>query len=479
MEEFDLGSVQDAARGKPVVLVPFRDRSGARAVAVLAGDEFDLIIDPAVGFLNELAKEASHVVCFEHRDLEDICTTEKTIYDVKLIFGGERKLFELAREYLDPDLTKNILEREQRYTAHIKACKAAQVDMTRHSLLQLVPARVVQSLLKVRAIATMALFQRAQRGEAGDLGTYERDTWQFAKALRQMELNRIKIDPEYVASQMKLDLPKHEAKFIRHMAESKDGYVQTLFNPCGGKTGRIKVESGFNSMGIPHGLVRKAIVSRHKDGQILAFDYNAIDYRSIVASIPDPEFRKMYEDVEDFHSKTCEMVLQGPPGKLRRDIIKYFSYVYIYGGSDQTLAEKTRLSPEKVQRVKGVMDRKLRPIAEFRKELSVQARRDGFVLMPNGRRIVVASDDHDGKIIGLYAQGFSSLVFEQAVVKVMKYMEGRESKMIFTVHDEIVIDYAGEYALPLAVEGIMQSALPGYTFKVNVKKGRTYGDATD
>jgi hypothetical protein len=479
MEEFDLGSVQDAARGKPVVLVPFRDRSGARAVAILAGNEFDLIIDPAVGFLNDIAREASHVVCFEHRELEDICTTEKTVYDVKLIYGGERKLFDLTRDHLDPDLTKNILEREQRYTAHIKACGTARVDMTRHSLLRLVPARVIQSLLKVRAIATMTLFERALRGEAGDLGTYERDTWQFAKALRQIELNRIKIDPEYVASQMKLDLPKHEAKFIRHMAESKDGYVQTLFNPIGGKTGRIKVDSGFNSMGIPHGPVRKAIVSRYPEGQVLAFDYNAIDYRSIVASIPDPEFRKLYADVQDFHTKTCEMVLSGPPGKLRRDIIKYFSYVYIYGGSDQTLAEKTRLSPEKVQRVKAVMDRKLRPIADFRRQLAVQARRDGFVLLPNGKRIPVASDDHDGKVIGLYAQGFSALVFEQAVIKVAKYLEGRESKLIFTVHDEIVIDYAGEYALPLAVEGIMQDALPGFTFRVNVKKGKTYGDATD
>jgi DNA polymerase I-like protein with 3'-5' exonuclease and polymerase domains len=478
MEELDLTSVLAAAHGKPVVLVPFKDRAGGRAVAILAGNEFEFVLDPAVGFVNEVAQEASHVVCFEHRDLDDICTSGKTIYDVKILFGGERKLFDLARDHLDPDLARNVLEREQNYVAHIKACKTAGIDVTRHSILRLMPPRAVQSLLKVRAIATMALFERALRGESCDLGEYERDTWPFALALRQVEVAGIRVDQDYAKEKLREDLPKHEHKYISQMAQSD--YVHTLFNPAGGKTGRIKVESGFNCMGIPHGLVRKGIISRHVGGEIVAFDYNAIDYRSIVASIEDKEFRKLYDGVDDFHSKTCQMILAGPPEKLRRDIIKYFSYVYIYGGSDETLSSKTKLSMAKVQAVKQVMDRKLRPIADFRRQLSAQARVDGFVVLPSGRRIPVAGDDHDGKIIGLYAQGFSSWVFEQALVRVVAYLREKQSRVIFTVHDELDIDmHPSEGKEMLVVKTLMEAPVEGFTFRANLKRGKTYGDATD
>jgi DNA polymerase I-like protein with 3'-5' exonuclease and polymerase domains len=479
MEELDLSSVLDAVHGKPVVLVPFKDQAGGRAVAMLAGTVFEFVLDPAVGFVNEVAREASHVVCFEHRNLEDICTSGKTVYDVKILYGGERKLFDLARDYLDPDMARNVLDREQNYTAHVKACKTAGIDVTRHSLLKLMPARAVQSLLKVRAIATMALFEKALRGESCDLGEYERDTWPFALALRQIEVVGIKVDVGYAKEKLREDLPKHEHKFISQMAQS-DGYVRTLFNPAGGKTGRIKVEEGFNCMGIPHGTVRKGIVSRHEGGEIVAFDYNAIDYRSIVASLDDKDFRKIYDGVDDFHVKTCEMILSGPPEKLRRDIIKYFSYVYIYGGSDETLASKTRLSMMKVQQVKQVMDRKLRPIADFRRKLAVQARVDGFVMLPSGRKIPVAGDDHDGKIIGLYAQGFSSWVFEQALVRVVAYLREKRSKVIFTVHDELDIDMHPEEGKEmLVVKSLMEAPVEGFTFRANLKRGRTYGDATD
>lgn len=134
----------------------------------------------------------------------------------------------------------------------------------------------------------------------------------------------------------------------------------------------------------------------------------------------------------------------------------------------------------KVQQVKQVMDRKLRPIADFRRKLAVQARVDGFVMLPSGRKIPVAGDDHDGKIIGLYAQGFSSWVFEQALVRVVAYLREKRSKVIFTVHDELDIDMHPEEGKEmLVVKSLMEAPVEGFTFRANLKRGRTYGDATD
>lgn len=470
----------------PLVVVPFRDDSGARAVYLRAGHVSAQVLDPAVGFVNDLAREASHVVCFEHRDLDDICSTPKTVYDVRLLYGGERKLLDLAREHLDVVSYSDLLEQERRFEVQLKVCRATQVDTGHHSLLRIIPPEAIRRLFAARATATMALFEKALRGETCDLGAYERELWPFACALRQVELNGIRVDVGYArASLLRTDLPKHERKFFEHMVhQSRDRYVRTTFNPCGTSTGRVKVDSGFNVLGIPHGDVRRAIVSRFDGGEILDFDYNAIDYRSIVSSVEDPGFRRLYEGCADFHSRTCEMILQNlyhrkvEPSALQRDIVKYFSYVYIYGGSDETLQSKTHLSLEKIRQVKEAMDRRLYPIAEFRRELGRRARREGFVLLPNGRRIPVASDDHDGKIIGLYAQGFSAWVFQQALVRVTGYMKDKQSRVLFTVHDSLVVDHANEPEVVLAVQSLMETATEGRDFRVNVKRGRTYEDAT-
>lgn len=484
MEEFNLGPVIDRARGNDTVLVPFRDRAGTRGLAILVDKDFYFVVQPDQEFISNLYATAGRLICYDSRDLLAFGRTDRIIYDVKLLYGGDSRLFQIAKEHLDDELVSQAVDLDRKYQAHIKACKAADVDMDRHSLLVLLPARFVQRLSQIRARITYLLFQKCLQWGPEGLQTYEREAWPFAKALYRIEENGIRIDQDYVKEQLKSEHPAHESRYYRHMAQSTDGYVHTKFNSYGGKTGRIKVEEGFNCMGIPHGGVRKALVSRHPDGQILAFDYNAIDYRSIVSSIPDPEFRKLYEGCEDFHARTTSFLFGDEVTELRRDVVKYLSYVYIYGGSEETLAERTGLSIERVRQVMPVLDKKMRPIADFRAALAIQARNDGFVCLPFGRKIPIDGEDHDGKIIGLYAQGFSSYVFQQALVAVQEWMgynSPRESKLIFTVHDELVLDHhtIADPKLPLIIKDLMENAVEGHVFRVNVKKGRNYGEATD
>jgi DNA polymerase I-like protein with 3'-5' exonuclease and polymerase domains len=485
MEEFALEPVIENARGKDVVLSTFKDRSGTNGLAILVGADFYFVVNADPGFVGNLYQAAGRIVCYDARELLTFARTDRVIYDVKLLYGGESRLFQLAKEHLDDATASEAVDLDRKYKAHIKACQTAQMDMDRHSLLKLLPSRFVQSLCKIRARVTSLLFEKCLRYGSAGLQVYERETWPFAKALYCIEDNGIRVDQDFVREQLKLDRPAHESKFFRHMAQSQDGYVRTRFNPCGGKTGRIKVEDGFNCMGIPHGDVRNAIVSRHGEhGQIVAFDYNAIDYRSIVAAVPDEAFRKLYEGCEDFHARTTSFLFGDQVTPLRRNVVKFLSYVYIYGGSEETLAERTGLSIEKVREAMPILDHKMRPIADFRRDLSVQARKDGFVTLPFGRKIPIDSEDHDGKIIGLFAQGFSSYVFQLALVAVQEWMGynfPRESKLIFTVHDELVMDHhtVADPKLPMIVKELLENAVEGHVFRVNVKKGRTYGEATD
>lgn len=105
---------------------------------------------------------------------------------------------------------------------------------------------------------------------------------------------------------------------------------------------------------------------------------------------------------------------------------------------------------------------------------------DGFVELPNGRKIAVPKDAHPGMVLGLYAQSFSSFVFENALQAAARTMEGMRSKIIFTVHDELVVDMDHkEHTKDVDIMSSMEHAVNGYVFKVSIKKGKNYGDATD
>lgn len=481
MDEIYLSSIVSVCKGRDVVLGPFVDRSGATGLAVLIYQDcyFVANTDDVVfkDFLARIYSAASRLICYDSRDIISFGVDCPVLYDVKLLYGGEHKMFKLAEINIGADSARELSEKEKRLSAHLRVCRTAKVDLTRYSLLSLMPDSFVTSLFKIRGQVAYQLFLR--KSEMGELTSYANELWPFARTLYQIEANAIHVDVSAAKEMNKKSGPVHESRYISGIAQSRDGYVRTRFNPCGGKTGRIKIQDGFNCMGIPHGQVRNLIDSRFVGGQIFAFDYNAIDYRCIVSSVDDMGFRKLYDGINDFHAQTMELIGGSRLG-LSRDVVKALSYVYIYGGSPETLAEKSGKSLFEIRDIVAMMKERMGPIDRLRDLLVLEARRDGYVLLPTGKKIPISGDDHEGKVIGLYAQSYSSEVFRRALMAVQQYMVDKQSKVIFTVHDELVIDlHPEETVVPIVVHKIMEDVMGDQKFKVNIKKGRTYGDATD
>lgn len=479
---FDLSSVVSACKGQDVVLGPFNDRSGTTGIAVLVQQDcfFVANTDDVVfkDFLSQVYSSAKRLICYDSRDILSFGVDPPVLYDVKLLYGGEHKMFKLAEINLGPEFARELSEKEKRLSAHLRACRTAKVNLSQHSLLSLMPDRFITSLFKIRGQVAYQLFLK--KYGSGELTSYENELWPFVRTLCQIESNGIHVDVHAAKEMNKKTWAAHEARYVTGISQSKDGYVRSRFNPCGGKTGRIKIHDGFNCMGIPHGPVRNLIDSRFDGGQIWVFDYNAIDYRCIVSSVADPEFREFYDGIDDFHARTAMLLEDILPMGLDRNTIKGISYVYIYGGSQETLAEKSGCSLMTVQSIVTAMKMKMGPIEQLRDQLVADARRDGYVVLPTGKKIPISDEDHEGKVIGLYAQSYSSEVFKRALMAAQKYMEGKQSKIIFTVHDELVIDlHPEETKVPLVVKTIMESIMEDQKFKVNIKKGRTYGEATD
>jgi hypothetical protein len=447
---------------------PLRGRGGLAGTLVAIKDRYFLIPrgpEWATDMADLLAR-APKVLCWDLRRLHDWPLDDRwPVLDARCLLGGETSILRVAQRRADKDPTwARLAYLEERMAAHLKALAVTGMDLPAS---QAAPERLILEWAFARAQGILRLSE-----ELRDLDEYLL-RWPFVRALREVERNGIAIDQDFVDRQLLSGSPDQAAKGALRSLQglSRDGRVLSLCNPMGGKTGRLRHEGGFNTLAIPHGLARQAIISRYPAGQIASFDFNAIDYRCIVNSVGG-DVRRSYHGAKDFHERTASFIFREVRPNLR-EAIKYLSYIYIYGGSEATLIEKTGWTEEQVRSVLERLDTRIGPIKEFREKLWMQAQEDGFVEVPGGRRAPVGNDPSPGKVIGLYAQSYSSWVFEQAFVRVHRHLVGKRSQVIFAVHDELVIDmHPDELDIVGRIQELMQ--LDGHAVAYEI--GKSYGE---
>lgn len=456
----------------PHSLDPYRDRSGRAGVWIYSSGL--VTFHPSHTPLGTIP---AAVFCHDLRRLRDVGfspSSDRPVVDVKLLAGGKGSLLDNVRDRLrSSPLYSELLEVEQTMAAHVTAAKIAHVDLTKVSVHSLVPARFLRRYAEVRGRCIVALGTMFPPDER-----YVKETYPLALVLYDVERNGIRVDVDFAREEVESGTEPEQKFFRSVLAQERNGYVYTLFNAVPGRTGRIKVESGFNSMGIPRGRCRKTIVSRYPRGRIVAFDFNAIDYRCIVQAVRDPGLTEFYRDSDDFHAQTSRYVFGvTDPSFEQRDLVKKITYMHAYGGSLQTLVGKSGAPRDVVEEVVRKLDVLFQPISLFRTELHERSLAEGHVTtFGNGRKIPLeGNDNHPGLVLGLYAQSFSSYVFERALRSVHKLVEGTENKILFTVHDELVVD-CRDGSLVTQMVGTMEKFDMGMTFRVNVKVGPSYGE---
>jgi hypothetical protein len=358
-------------------------------------------------------------------------------------------------DHSSPDQTK-----ERKETIRLKSVAQYAMKQTKFSgnVFDHMPRTFLERYAEARA---RALRSAAEKLQNSDLWNEYTQRWNFMRALHDVELNGICVDVRLVEAELRKTHSAPVSKFLRSIQGlQKNGFVTTLYNPLGGKTGRIKVESGFNSMGIPHeDPCRRTVISRFEKGSIWSFDFNAIDFRCIVKSVGG-EIAEKYAGADDFHARTMQLVENSD-----RERVKKGTYVKIYGGSADIDDETDRR-----------LDEIFEPVAKFRDRLWNECQRHGYIDLPHGKRLPIPDGAHPGMIVGLYAQSYSSSVFEEAFEGVHLFLKDMKSKIIIPVHDEIVIDmHPDDEDKAENIVEVMQAS----GFKVKSKKGKNYAEATE
>jgi len=359
----------------------------------------------------------------------------------------------------------------QSVKAHLRAAITGELPVNTLIEEDVVPSRIVNRLGELWSAALVHVIERSS---ADDVSSFLRLVSPVIPAICSIEDAGIYIDKR-CAADVSADpaLELHERSAARSFLDLSrvDGFAHVRISPVGSKTRRLRVEGGMQCMSIPHGAARRCVTSRFEGGSIASIDFNAIDFRCLVAD----SGIDTYSGSVDFHARTCEL-LDFPID--RRDAVKAVTYVKLYGGSYETLLARSGLSRGDLDLVSIRFDEKLSDVIEYCREVAARGRRDGHVDV-EGYSVPVPHDAHSGQVVGLYAQTRSSLVFNRALTSLTAYLEqrGLRSRVIFPVHDELVVDLASEDAV-LIPEMLKASTTHDPEFQVKVRIGKNYDEAT-
>jgi DNA polymerase I-like protein with 3'-5' exonuclease and polymerase domains len=228
------------------------------------------------------------------------------------------------------------------------------------------------------------------------------------------------------------------------------GLLHPNFNQCIAATGRLSSGGGMSpnlqnqpKRGFP---VRKAIVSRFKDGSVVECDYSGLEFRTACELSRDTQGMADIANGKDIHRQTASICQQKPASDVTKDerqAAKANTFLPLFGGTGHG-------EPEHIKAYFGKFYEIYQGIHKWHDSLMTGALNTGIVQTPSGRQYqwfnVVRTRNgrvsNATKILNYPVQGFSADIVQIACIRALKLIKEQKllSKLILTVHDSIVID---------------------------------------
>ena len=240
---------------------------------------------------------------------------------------------------------------------------------------------------------------------------------------------------------------------------AKDGRIHTSFNQTITATGRLS-STEPNLQNIPMRielgrLIRKAFVP--KEGFVfLDADYSQIELRVLAHMSGDEKLIEAYREAQDIHRITASQVFHIPFDEvtdLQRRNAKAVNFGIVYGissfGLSQDLSISKKEAAEYIERYFETYPK----IKTFLDGLVEEAKEKGYVTTMFGRRRPVPELSSSnfmqrsfGERVAMNSpiQGTAADIIKIAMIRVHDRLldEGLRSRLILTVHDELLVETA-------------------------------------
>ncbi|MSO45880.1 MAG: DNA polymerase I [Acidobacteria bacterium] len=275
------------------------------------------------------------------------------------------------------------------------------------------------------------------------------------------------------------------------------GRVHTCFNQAVAATGRLS-SSDPNLQNIPIRTelgrqIRLAFVAA-PGNVLISADYSQIELRVLAHLAGEEALVEAFRAGEDIHDRTALKVFGADSGldphELRRRA-KIINYALLYGKTAFTLAKDIGVTKEAAQEFIDAYFAGFPRVRGFIEETLQRAREQGVVKTLFGRRRLVPElNSRNGQIraaaervtVNMPIQGTAADILKKAMIDVHGELTRRRlaTRMILTVHDELLFEGPREEAEPAAdmVRETMESAASlNVPLTVDVGIGENWRDA--
>ncbi|GAB3711389.1 hypothetical protein GCM10027592_48900 [Spirosoma flavus] len=267
---------------------------------------------------------------------------------------------------------------------------------------------------------------------------------------------------------------------LPQLISPRTGRVHTSFNQAVAATGRLSsVNPNLQNIPIrtPRGQeIRKAFVPRGPEFLIMSADYSQIELRIMAAFSGDKTMLDAFNNGVDIHTQTASKVFHVGLDEVTSDMrrkAKTINFGIIYGISAFGLSQRLKIPRKEAAEIIEEYFAGFPAVKDYIDQCIEKARGFGYAETILGRRRYLRDINSRNQTDRMFAernavnapiQGSAADMLKIAMIRIHEFMqqERLKSKMILTVHDELVFDAHRDEIdlLRERVDDIMKNAIP-------------------
>jgi len=237
--------------------------------------------------------------------------------------------------------------------------------------------------------------------------------------------------------------------------------------------------------------IRSAFVSE-PGFKLISADYSQIELRVVACLARDEVMMKAFKDGVDIHSKTASEIFNRSVAKVTHDqrrVAKTVNFGVLYGISPYGLSQTLGIKQEEAARYIMQYFKIHSGIKRYCEEQIAQAKKHGYVETLFGFRRELPDINSSNRnlyesaqrmAINTPVQGTAAEILKLAMIQLQNKLSKKSSKLILTVHDELIVEAPEKEAEKIAqlMREIMESEVKlSIPVEVEVGIGNNWDEA--
>lgn len=193
--------------------------------------------------------------------------------------------------------------------------------------------------------------------------------------------------------------------------------------------------------------VRQIVIPFDSSSKLVSIDFSGIEYRLLAHFSREEKLVKLFREGGDFHTEVARQLFDIPSSeevpKEKRFIGKTFNFSQLYGAAPASMAAKLDIPLRKCELLVKRYNRIYRKVDIFKRKVTQYCIRKGGIRNPFGRWRELPKE-LAYTAVNTLIQSTAADILKVAILRVDRFLIDKKSRLLFPVHDELVINWHRE-----------------------------------